>query len=126
MNIMSNVDNNNNETGRIAGKGECWSEDDGISDNSKEPVSVPKETVSVPKEPVSVPKETASVPKETASVPKETDNLKQINLIDVDITDENVALNVIIGYLGVAQKRGTFAINESAKIYECVKKFTSN
>ena len=126
MNIMSNVDNNDNETGRIAGKGECWSEDDGISDNSKEPVSVPKETVSVPKEPVSVPKETASVPKETASVPKETDNLKQINLIDVDITDENVALNVIIGYLGVAQKRGTFAINESAKIYECVKKFTSN
>ena len=98
MNIMSNVDNNNNETGRIAGKGECWSEDDGISDNSKE----------------------------TVSVPKETDNLKQINLIDVDITDENVALNVIIGYLGVAQKRGTFAINESAKIYECVKKFTSN
>ena len=88
MNIMSNVDNNNNETGRIAG----------ISDNSKE----------------------------TVSVPKETDNLKQISLIDVDITDENVALNVIIGYLGVAQKRGTFAINESAKIYECVKKFTSN
>ena len=112
MNIMSNVDNNNNETGRIAGKGECWSEDDGISDNSKETVSVPKETV--------------SVPKETVSVPKETDNLKQISLIDVDITDENVALNVIIGYLGVAQKRGTFAINESAKIYECVKKFTSN
>ena len=102
MNIMSNVDNNNNETGRIAG----------ISDNSKETVSVPKETV--------------SVPKETVSVPKETDNLKQISLIDVDITDENVALNVIIGYLGVAQKRGTFAINESAKIYECVKKFTSN
>ena len=112
MNIMSNVDNNDNETGRIAGKGECWSEDDGISDNSKETVSVPKETV--------------SVPKETVSVPKETDNLKQISLIDVDITDENVALNVIIGYLGVAQKRGTFAINESAKIYECVKKFTSN
>ena len=112
MNIMSNVDNNDNETGRIAGKGECWSEDDGISDNSKETASVPKET--------------ASVPKETASVPKETENLKQINLIDVDITDENVALNVIIGYLGVAQKRGTFAINESAKIYECVKKFTSN
>ena len=126
MNIMSNVDNNDNETGRIAGKGECWSEDDGISDNSKETVSVPKETASVPKETASVPKETASVPKETVSVPKETDNLKQINLIDVDITDENVALNVIIGYLGVAQKRGTFAINESAKIYECVKKFTSN
>ena len=51
---------------------------------------------------------------------------KQVNLLDVEITDENTALNVLIGYLGVAQKRGTFAINESAKIYECVKKFTSN
>lgn len=50
----------------------------------------------------------------------------QVNLLDVEITDENTALNVLIGYLGVAQKRGTFAINESAKIYECVKKFTSN
>lgn len=63
----------------------------------------------------------------TPTAPPPTDqSMKQINLIDVDITDENVALNVIIGYLGVAQKRGTFAINESAKIYECVKKFTSN
>ena len=52
--------------------------------------------------------------------------MKQLNLLDVEITDENTALNVMIGYLGVAQKRGTFAINESAKIYECVKKFTSN
>ena len=53
-------------------------------------------------------------------------SMKQLNLLDVEITDENIALNVLIGYLGVAQKRGTFAINESAKIYECVKKFTSN
>jgi hypothetical protein len=73
-----------------------------------------------------VPKEPTSMPKEPTSVPKEPDNLKQINLLDVDITDENVALNVMIGYLGVAQKRGTFAINESAKIYECVKKFAPN
>ena len=51
---------------------------------------------------------------------------KQINLLDVEIVDENTALNVIIGYLGVAQKRGSFAINESAKIFECIKKFTPN
>ena len=51
---------------------------------------------------------------------------KQINLLDVEIVDENTALNVLIGYLGVAQKRGSFAINESAKIFECIKKFTPN
>ncbi len=54
---------------------------------------------------------------------------QQVNLLDVNITDENTALNVIVGFLGLAQKRGAFAINEAAKIYECVKQFqrpTSN
>jgi len=54
---------------------------------------------------------------------------QQVNLLDVNITDENTALNVIVGFLGLAQKRGAFAINEAAKIYECVKLFqrpTSN
>ncbi len=54
---------------------------------------------------------------------------QQVNLLNVNITDENTALNVIVGFLGLAQKRGAFAINEAAKIYECVKRFqrpTSN
>ncbi len=54
---------------------------------------------------------------------------QQVNLLNVNITDENTALNVIVGFLGLAQKRGAFAINEAAKIYECVKLFqrpTSN
>jgi hypothetical protein len=68
----------------------------------------------------------ASMPVEEASSSADEKDMRQINLLDVDITDENTALNVIIGYLGVAQKRGTFAINESAKIYECVKKFAPN
>ena len=68
----------------------------------------------------------ASMPVEGASSSADEKDMRQINLLDVEITDENTALNVMIGYLGVAQKRGTFAINESAKIYECVKKFTSN
>ena len=46
---------------------------------------------------------------------------QQVNLLEVAITDENTALNVIVGFLGLAQKRGTFAINEAAKIYECIK-----
>jgi hypothetical protein len=55
-----------------------------------------------------------------------TDNAeqnKQIILTDIDITNGNVAFNVIVSFLTVAQKRGTFSINESAKIWECLKFF---
>ena len=46
-----------------------------------------------------------------------------VNLLDLPVTNENEALNVMVGFLGLAQKRGCFAINEAAKIYECVKFF---
>lgn len=48
---------------------------------------------------------------------------KEIKLIDVVVSDENVALNVMVGFLGLAQKRGAFTIDESAKIWECIKMF---
>jgi len=44
-------------------------------------------------------------------------------LMSVEIENENVALNVIVSFLNIAQRRGVFALDESAKIYECVKKF---
>jgi len=44
-------------------------------------------------------------------------------LTSVEITDENVAFNLIISFLTLAQKRGSFTIDESAKIWECIKKF---
>ena len=47
----------------------------------------------------------------------------QVNLLTIPIENEQVALNVIIGFLGVAQRRGVFALNESAKIFECVQAF---
>jgi len=47
----------------------------------------------------------------------------KIDLLKVDIKDENTALNVLVGFLGLAQSRGVFAINESAKIFEAVKMF---
>jgi hypothetical protein len=56
----------------------------------------------------------------TSSAPPST---QEIRLIDVPITDENIALNVIVSFLNVAQKRGTFSIAESAKIFECIQKF---
>ena len=48
---------------------------------------------------------------------------KETKLVDVDVTDENVALNVLVSFLNLAQKRGAFSIDEAAKIWECVKKF---
>ena len=47
----------------------------------------------------------------------------QLDLLSVKVTNERVALNVLIGFIGLAQKRGTFAVNESAKLYEAIKIF---
>jgi len=47
----------------------------------------------------------------------------EIKLVDIPITDENMALNVMVSFLGLAQKRGAFSIDESAKIWECIKMF---
>ena len=55
--------------------------------------------------------------------PTTTAATNQLRLTDIEITDENMALNVIVSFLGVAQQRGTFSIAESAKIYECIQKF---
>ena len=46
-----------------------------------------------------------------------------IVLTDVEVNNSNIAFNVIVSFLTVAQKRGTFSINESAKIWECLKFF---
>jgi hypothetical protein len=51
---------------------------------------------------------------------------KEVKLIEVEITNENVALNVLVSFLNLAQRRGVFSIDESAKIWECVKKFQKN
>ena len=44
-------------------------------------------------------------------------------LLSTEIENQNVALNVLIGFVGLAQRRGVFAIDESAKIFECIKSF---
>jgi hypothetical protein len=55
-----------------------------------------------------------------------TGEKKEVKLTEVEITNENVALNVIVSFLNLAQRRGVFSIDESAKIWECVKKFQKN
>lgn len=48
---------------------------------------------------------------------------KEIRLVDIPIKDENTALNVMVSFLGLAQKRGVFSFDESAKILECIRMF---
>lgn len=51
---------------------------------------------------------------------------KQTRLVDVVVTSPNEALQLLVTFLNLAQKRGVFGIDESAKIWECVKFFQSN
>lgn len=48
---------------------------------------------------------------------------KQVKLVDVEIKDENTALNVLVSFVQHAHARGVFGIQESAKIWECINKF---
>ena len=54
---------------------------------------------------------------------EENASQKEVKLVDIDITSENIALNVIVSFLNLAQKRGSFTIDESSKIWECIKMF---
>lgn len=56
-------------------------------------------------------------------VPPTTDEVKEVKLVDVPIDSPNTALNVIVSFLHLAQKRGVFGMDESAKIWDCVKMF---
>jgi hypothetical protein len=47
----------------------------------------------------------------------------QPNITDIEIRDENTALNVMVSFLHLAQKRGAFNLQESAKAWECIKVF---
>jgi hypothetical protein len=46
-----------------------------------------------------------------------------VKLVDAPVTDENSALNILVSFLNLAQKRGAFGIDEAAKIWECIKMF---
>jgi hypothetical protein len=60
-----------------------------------------------------------SADRESKPLPQQS----EVKLVDVPIKDENAALNVMVSFLGLAQKRGAFGIDESSKIWECIKIF---
>ena len=53
----------------------------------------------------------------------EIPNAGKSRLVDVVVTNQNEALQLIATFLNLAQKRGAFSLDESAKIWECIKYF---
>ena len=50
-------------------------------------------------------------------------NYGNTQLTSIEIANEVIALNVMVSFLNIAQKRGAFALDESSKIWECIQKF---
>ena len=62
---------------------------------------------------------------EPTNTSEQTDSQQNVeqSLLNIAIQNENDALNVIVGFINLAQRRGCFNIPESAKIWECIQKF---
>jgi hypothetical protein len=59
----------------------------------------------------------------TTELPTGNGEKKQTRLVDVNVTNQNEALQLIVTFLNLAQKRGAFTLDESAKLWECIKMF---
>ena len=52
-----------------------------------------------------------------------TQQAAQQRLCDVPVHSPNEAFNLLIRFLNLAQSRGAYKLDESAKIFECMKAF---
>ena len=59
----------------------------------------------------------------TTNLPTSSGEKKQVRLVDVPLESQQDALQLIVTFLNLAQKRGAFTLDEPAKIWECVKHF---
>jgi hypothetical protein len=59
----------------------------------------------------------------TTQIPNAMGEKKQVRLVDIPLTNQQEALQLIVTFLNLAQKRGTFTLDESAKLWECIKMF---
>ena len=59
----------------------------------------------------------------TTELPTPTGEKKQVRLVDVPLNTQQDALQLLVTFLNLAQKRGTFTLDESAKLWECIKMF---
>ena len=69
--------------------------------------------------------ETTSVEEQrTTPIEGQPGKEETMSLTDIEITNENMALNVIVSFVNLAQKRGAFSLPESSKIWECIQMFS--
>jgi len=59
----------------------------------------------------------------TTELPTPSGEKRQTRLVDVPINSQQDALQLIVTFLNLAQKRGAFTLDESAKLWECIKSF---
>ena len=57
------------------------------------------------------------------NAPENTEPSMQQKLVEVKLDSHNTALNVIIGFITLGQQRGVYTIQESAKIWDCIRMF---
>ena len=65
-------------------------------------------------------------PQPTQETQQQQQQQPQVKLADLKVNTENDALNYMVGFLELAQRRGVFTLEEAAKINECVAKFRRN
>ena len=59
----------------------------------------------------------------TSTASKDAEAAGQVNILDIPIENENMALNVLVSFINLGQRRGVFNVQESAKIWECIEVF---
>lgn len=59
----------------------------------------------------------------TTELPMANGEKQKTRLVDVPINSQQDALQLLVTFLNLAQKRGAFALDESAKLWECIKAF---
>ena len=64
-----------------------------------------------------------TVESQDSSSQQQTEQQQQVSLMNVPVNTETDALNVMAGFLQVAQRRGAYTLAEAGKIMEAINKF---
>ena len=59
----------------------------------------------------------------TTNLPNASGEKSQVRLVDIPLTTQQDALQLLVTFVNLAQKRGSFTLDESAKLWECFKMF---
>ena len=65
------------------------------------------------------------VAEEETPAPAPAPDQQEVPIVDIPVNSHNAALNIIVAFIGIAQKRGAFNIQESAKLWECIQMFNA-